>query len=68
MELRFDIDASSLPPEVRARLIAMAGRRVNKKHQLIIVSRRYRSQARNRTAAHQQFVDLLREAAAVAAP
>jgi len=64
VELRFDIEVSSLPPDVKARLIAMAGRRVNKKHQLIVVSRRYRSQARNRAAAHQQFVDLLRRAVA----
>ena len=63
VELRFDIDASSLPPEVKARLIAFAGRRVTKKHVLIIVSRRFRSQVRNREAAHQQFVDLLRRAA-----
>src|SRR4029077_18004842 len=62
VELRFDIEASSLPPEVKARLIAVAGRQVTRKHQLIIVSRRYRSQVRNREAAHQQFVELLRRA------
>jgi ribosome-associated protein len=62
VELRFDIDASSLPPEVKARLIAVAGRRVTKKRELVIVSRRFRSQVRNRDAAHEQFVDLLRRA------
>jgi len=63
VELRFDIDASSLPPDVKARLIAIAGRRVTKKHVLVVVSRRFRSQVRNREAAHREFVDLLRRAA-----
>ena len=62
VELRFDIDASSLPSDVKARLIALAGRHVTKKHELVIVSRRFRSQVRNREAAHEQFVDLLRQA------
>jgi ribosome-associated protein len=63
VELRFDVDASSLPPDVKARLIAVAGRRVTKNHVLVIVSRRFRSQVRNRQAAHEEFVDLLRKAA-----
>jgi hypothetical protein len=33
---------------------------LTKEHVLIIVSRRFRSQVRNREAAHRQFVDLLR--------
>ena len=63
VELRFDVDASSLPPDVKARLIALGGRRVTKRHVLIIVSRRFRSQMRNREAAHEEFVGLLRAAA-----
>ena len=64
VELRFDVDASSLPAGVKARLMAIAGRHLTKKHVLVIVSRRFRSQVRNREAAHKQFVDLLRRAAA----
>ena len=63
VELRFDVDASSLPPDVKARLMTIAGRHVTKDHVLVIVSRRFRSQVRNREAAHHQFVDLLRRAA-----
>jgi len=63
VELRFDVEASSLPPKVKLRLMAIAGRRVTKKHVLVIVSRRFRSQVRNREAAHEEFVDLLRRAA-----
>jgi ribosome-associated protein len=63
VELRFDVDASSLPPDVKARLMTIAGRHVTKDHVLVIVSRRFRSQDQNRKAAHEQFVDLLRRAA-----
>ena len=63
VELRFDVDASSLPPDVKTRLLALGGRRVTKEHVLVIVSRRFRSQVRNREAAHKEFVDLLRAAA-----
>jgi ribosome-associated protein len=62
VELRFDIDASSLPPDVKARLVSLGGRRVTKDRVLIIVSRRFRSQLRNREAARAEFVDLLRQA------
>jgi ribosome-associated protein len=62
VELRFDIEASSLPPEIKSRLIAVSGRHVTWKHELVIVSRRFRSQVRNREAAHDQFIDLLRRA------
>jgi len=63
VELRFDVDASSLPADVKTRLMAIAGRRVTKRHVLVIVSRRFRSQVRNREAAHEEFVGLLRQAA-----
>jgi ribosome-associated protein len=62
VELRFDVDASSLPLDVKARLIAVAGRRVTKNHVLVIVSRRFRSQVRNREAAREEFAGLLRKA------
>jgi protein subunit release factor B len=43
--------------------MAIAGRRVTKRHVLVIVSRRFRSQVRNREAAHEEFEGLLRRAA-----
>ena len=63
VELRFDVEASSLPADVKARLLTLAGRHVTKDRVLIIVSRRFRSQHENREAAHEQFIDLLRQAA-----
>jgi ribosome-associated protein len=63
VELRVDIRRSSLPPDVKARLIALAGRQVTTEGVLIIDSRVYRSQARNREAARARLAALLRRAA-----
>ena len=62
VELRFDIDRSSLPADIRARLRALGGRHVTGDGVLVVVSRRYRSQGRNREAARDQLLRLLQEA------
>ena len=62
VELRFGIDRSSLPADVRARLRVLGGRHVTRSGVLVVVSRRYRSQGRNRQAARKHFLQLLREA------
>ena len=64
VELRFDIDRSSLPADVQARLRLLGGRHVTGTGVLVVVSRRYRSQARNREAARKQLFQMLREATA----
>src|SRR6476660_8701190 len=51
VELRFDVSASSLPPAVRERLVALAGRRLTSDGVLLIDSREHRTQAQNREAA-----------------
>lgn len=63
VELRFDTRASSLPPDVKDRLIALAGRGVTTDGVLVVVSRADRSQARNRAAARARLVALLQRAA-----
>jgi len=63
VELRFDIGASSLPDEVKARLIAQAGNRVTEAGVLVIDSREHRTQALNREAARARLVALLQHAA-----
>ena len=63
VELRVDIRRSSLPPDVKARLIALAGRRVTTDGVLVIDSRVYRQQARNRDAARARLAALLKRAA-----
>ena len=63
VELRFNIAASSLPQDVKARLVALAGHRVTDEGVLVIDSREHRTQAMNREAARARLVSLLQHAA-----
>jgi ribosome-associated protein len=63
VELRFDVGASSLPAEVKQRLIAVAGKRLTADRMLILDSREHRTQAQNREAARERLVALLQRAA-----
>ena len=63
VELRFDVAASSLPPDVKARLAALAGHRLTSEGVLLIDSREHRTQAQNREAARARLVALLQHAA-----
>jgi ribosome-associated protein len=63
VQLRFDAAHSpSLPPHVRERLMALAGKRVNDAGVIIIDARRFRTQERNRRDAVDRLTDLLRRA------
>jgi ribosome-associated protein len=69
VQLRFDVARSpSLPEPVRARLIALAGRRVTQDGVLIIEAERFRSQRRNRDDALERLIELIREACEVDKP
>jgi len=63
VELTMELSASSLPPDVKNRLIALAGRGVRASGVLAVESRAYRSQARNREAARARLIALLQRAA-----
>src|SRR5205823_4737934 len=63
VELRLDVSASSLRPEVKQRLIELAGRAVTAGGVLVVVSRVHRSQAKNREAARTRLITLLQRAA-----
>ena len=63
VELRFDIRASSLPPDVKQRLSALAGKRLTSEGVLVIDSREHRTQAQNRAAARERLAALVRHAA-----
>ncbi len=64
VQLRFDARHSpSLPEEVRARLIRLAGRRVNAEGMLIIEAQRFRTQERNRADVRARLIALIRQAA-----
>ena len=64
VQLRFDVQHSvTLPPPVRERLRAIAGRRLSREGVLVITAHRYRSQEQNRNDAVERLVALIREAA-----
>lgn len=63
VELRFDVAASSLPEDVKARLTALAGKRMSAEGVLLIDSRAFRTQAQNRAAARERLIELVRLAA-----
>jgi ribosome-associated protein len=63
VQLRFGVYRSpSLPPDVRERLIRLAGKRVNSAGELVIVAQRYRSQPQNRADARARLAALIRAA------
>jgi ribosome-associated protein len=62
VELRFNVGASSLPPDVKHRLIALAGTRMTGDEVLLIDSRKHRTQTQNREAARARLVALIRQA------
>jgi ribosome-associated protein len=51
IHLRFDIAASSLPDEVKARLLALNDSRITQEGVLVIKSQQHRTQEMNRSAA-----------------
>ena len=63
VELRFDIGRSSLPADMKERLIALGGKRVTAGGVLLIDSREHRTQSQNREAARARLLALLQQAA-----
>lgn len=61
-QLRFDVNASSLPEDVKSRLIRVAGNRMTNEGVLLIEARRFRTREQNREDAIQRFVGLVRKA------
>jgi ribosome-associated protein len=62
VQLRFDVRASSLPEDVKTRLLAIAGKRLTSEGVLVIDSRVHRTQAQNREAARERLIALVAEA------
>src|SRR4051812_12230725 len=62
VELRFDLNASALPDDVKQRLRALAGRRLHADGAVVIDSRVFRSQERNREDARERLLELIRRA------
>jgi ribosome-associated protein len=62
VELRFNVAASSLAPEVKERLAMLVGSRITQDGVLLIDSRAHRTQAQNRLAARDRLVALIKQA------
>jgi len=62
VQLRFDVIASSLPDDVKTRLIALTGSRMTADGVLVIDAREHRTQAQNRQAARERLVELIARA------
>jgi ribosome-associated protein len=63
VELRFDVNASTLPAAVKQRLAKLAGSRLTADGILLIDSREHRTQAKNREAARERLIGMLQQAA-----
>ena len=63
VQLRFDVQGSpSLPMDVKARLVKLAGSRMTDSGMLLIEAKRYRTQEQNRADALGRLVALIRKA------
>lgn len=63
VQLRFDVrNSSSLEPDVKERLIKLAGNRVTEDGIVIIEARRYRTQEQNRFDATQRLITWVQKA------
>jgi len=65
IQLRFDITTSSLPREVKQRLLRMADTRITKDGVLVIKAKEERSQLRNRDEALERLKAIIRQALVV---
>lgn len=63
VQMRFDVRASSLPDEVKIRLIHLAGKRITSEGVLVIEAKQYRTQEQNREDAIWRLTELVRKSA-----
>jgi len=63
VQLRFKMNSQALPEDVRARLVQLAGKRVNQEGELLIEASVYRTQEKNRQDAIERLVELIQKAA-----
>jgi ribosome-associated protein len=62
VQLRFNVSASTLPDEVKERLLKIAGGRINKDGILMIHARQYRTQEQNRYDALERLIEIIQQA------
>lgn len=62
VQLRLDVFALRLPPEIFHRLKTLAGTRMTSKGELVITARRFRTQEANRADVRERLSELLAQA------
>jgi ribosome-associated protein len=62
VHLRFDILGSSLPDEIKERLLLLRDQRLTKEGEIVIKAQRYRTQEKNRAEALDRLAELIRSA------
>ncbi len=62
VQLRYDIVNSSLPTELKAKLLSYPDRRINKDGSIILKAQRFRSQDRNKQDAIERLQNLVAKA------
>jgi ribosome-associated protein len=62
VQLRFDVNRSSLPAEVKERLIHIAGNKITGDGEFLIEAKKFRTQERNREDALNRFIELVQRA------
>ena len=65
VQLRLTLDRAGLPAPVRSRLEALAGHRLTLGGEIVITAQQHRSQERNRAAAMEGLLALIRQASVV---
>jgi ribosome-associated protein len=63
VQLRWNVDASSVPARIKTRFRQIWKNRINKEGELMIDASEHRSQALNREAARERLVSMIRKAA-----
>lgn len=66
IHLRFDINASSLPDDIKERLLRYKDSRITKGGVIVIKAQKHRSQDKNRQAALLRLRDLIRQVTVIA--
>ena len=68
VHLRFDVNASSLPDDLKARLLALHDTRITDQGVVVLKAQRFRSQDKNRQDALDRLNELVRSVAAPPRP
>ena len=63
VQIRFDaVHSTSLPEEVRQRLLKLASKQINQDGSLVITAQRFRTQNANRRDALERLIEIIRKA------